>query len=65
MYSKLLMVISYYLKFINCVSLLFLNTLYIRPQNCMNIALYHYLLFLTTTNNACTVQIANGFSVNI
>ena len=33
------------------------------PQNCMNIVLYRYLLFLTTTNNACTVQTANGFSV--
>ena len=34
-------------------------------QNCMNIVLYHCLLLLTTTNNACTVQTANGFSVNI
>ena len=54
---------KYYGYIIICISLLFLNTLYIPPQNCMNIVLYHYLLFLTTTNNACTVQTANGFSV--
>ena len=33
------------------------------PTELYDIVLYRYLLFLTTTNNACTVQTANGFSV--